>query len=48
LLKTTGRKQQAKELKSQGESLYGRDTSGMTIGFDSLLAKQKGAPILHR
>lgn len=40
-LKNTGKKQEAKELRNRGEALYGRDTSGMTVGFDSLLARQK-------
>jgi tetratricopeptide (TPR) repeat protein len=41
-LKSRGRKQEAKELKRRGESLYGRDTSGMTVGIESLLPREKG------
>jgi hypothetical protein len=39
-LKNIGRKQEAKQLRNRGETLYGRDTSGMTVSFDSLLRRQ--------
>lgn len=40
-LKTVGKKQQAKKLSNRGEELYGRDTSRMTVSFDSLLPTHK-------
>jgi tetratricopeptide (TPR) repeat protein len=36
-----GRKREAKELRGRGETLYGRDRSGMTVSIDSLLPKAK-------
>ncbi|HMJ62151.1 MAG TPA: tetratricopeptide repeat protein, partial [Bryobacteraceae bacterium] len=38
-LKNTGKNQEAKQLRNRGEVLYGRDTSGMTVSFDSLLRR---------
>lgn len=41
-LEDVGRKKESKQLKIQGEALYGRDTSRMTVSLDSLLPKPKG------
>jgi len=38
-LKNTGKKQEARQLRNRGEAQYGRDTSGMTVSFDSLLRR---------